>query len=297
MKILNFGSLNIDYVYSVEHFVRPGETITADKLEVFCGGKGLNQSVALARAGAEAYHAGMIGAEGTMLTDMLSDAGADVSLVKTVDGATGHAIIQVDRSGQNCIIINGGANRRIDDAFIDSVLEKFDRGDILLVQNEISGLPYLMKSAHARGMRIAMNPSPLDGTIAQCPLDCVDWFLINEIEGEGLTGRKAPEDVAAELLARYPGSAVVLTLGKAGVLYTDDTQSCREGIYRVTRVDSTGAGDTFTGFFLAGVAAGLDIPETLRRASVASSISVSRKGAAVSIPSLDEVLNSNLERV
>ena len=294
MKILNFGSLNIDYVYSVEHFVKPGETISAKKLETFCGGKGLNQSVALARAGACAYHAGSVGKEGGMLIEQLKDAGADTGYVRIGDGPSGHAVIQVDNAGENCIIINGGANHTIGEEFIDRVMAGFEPGDICLTQNELNNVPCILRSAHRRGVKVAFNPSPFDRDILNYPLDCVSWFILNEVEGEGITGETEPEAIAQNLLSRYPQCRVVLTLGKEGVLYRDRDTAASHGIYKVKAVDTTGAGDTFTGYFLAGISQGLELEEILTRASVASSLAVSKKGAASSIPRLDEVLASHL---
>lgn len=295
MKILNFGSLNIDYVYSVDHFVNPGETLSSDKLELFCGGKGLNQSIAAARAGAPVFHAGKVGKEGGMLTDILNKSGVDITNAALSEKVTGHAIIQVDASGQNCILLHGGANTDIGEDFIDKVLSKFEPGDILLSQNEINNIPYLLKKAHERGLVIAYNPSPIDKNITSYPFEYVKYFILNEIEGNALTGKTEPQEIADELLRKYPKSAVVLTLGKHGVFYKDENESITYGTYKVKRVDTTGAGDTFTGYFLAGVYDGLDTKEILHRASIASSIAVSRKGASSSIPTLDEVLNADFE--
>lgn len=162
MKILNFGSLNIDYVYTVGHFVQPGETVRSEKLEQFCGGKGLNQSIALARAGASVWHAGKVGVDGEMLVEALQKAGVDTAYVEQSTKRTGHAVIQVDASGQNCILLHSGANADLDETMIDRVLAHFGQGDILLVQNEQNNLPYVMEQAHAHGLLIACNPSPID---------------------------------------------------------------------------------------------------------------------------------------
>lgn len=296
-KILNFGSLNIDYVYQVEHFVRPGETLSSQSLQLFCGGKGLNQSVAAARAGAAVFHAGRIGKDGTMLAELLQGAGVDTTHVRVGDTMSGHAIIQVDSGGQNCILLHGGENRLVDETMADEVLADFGEGDILLLQNEISSVPAIMERARGRGLRIALNPSPADDRLASFPLESVSWFILNDLEGEALTGEQEPERIVSALLGRYPASAVVLTLGKQGVLYAKGTERLSHGIYAVPRVDTTGAGDTFTGYFLAGAAAGLPMEEVLRRASIASSLAVSRAGAAASIPELNEVLEANLTLV
>ncbi len=289
MKILNFGSLNLDYVYSVDHFVAEGETLASTVRNTFCGGKGLNQSVALARAGADVYHAGCIGPEGDMLTDMLEDAGVNTAYTKTVEAPTGHAIIQVDPSGRNCILLFGGANRCIDPAFVGEVLSDFDAGDWLVLQNEISSLPYLIETAKTKGMTVVLNPSPFDLSLVAAGLDQVDYVLLNETEGKQLTGYDAPENILGAIRATYPALKVVLTLGKDGCVYDDGTQRISHGIYAVTPVDTTAAGDTFTGFFIGAISEGADPAEAIRRASAASAIAVSRPGAAPSVPTADEV--------
>ena len=138
MKIVNIGSSNIDYVYQMEHFIQPGETLGCAQLSIGCGGKGLNQSIALARAGAEVYHAGLIGREGAFLREKMEQAGVNVEFVRYGEGANGHAIIQVDKTGQNCIILYGGTNHQFTHALVDEVLSHFAAGDIVVLQNEIN---------------------------------------------------------------------------------------------------------------------------------------------------------------
>ncbi len=289
MKILNFGSLNLDYVYSVDHFVAEGETLASGVRNTFCGGKGLNQSVALARAGACTYHAGSVGPEGGMLTDMLQSAGVDVRYTREVDTPTGHAIIQVDPKGRNCILLFGGANRCNDEEFIDRVLADFDAGDWLVLQNEISGLAHLISAAKAKGMIVVLNPSPFDLSLVAAGLGKVDYLLLNETEGKQLTGYDAPDNILNAIRQAYPDMRVVLTLGKDGCIYDDGTQRISHGIYPVKAVDTTAAGDTFTGFFIHAISMGVSPAEAIRRASAASAIAVSRPGAAPSVPSAEEV--------
>lgn len=294
MKILNFGSLNIDYVYSVEHIVIPGETIPSMTRNTFCGGKGLNQSIALAKAGAAVSHAGCIGKDGALLKELLINNGVNTDFVTVVDLPSGHAVIQVDQKGQNSIILYGGANLMISEEYVDRVLSHFEKNDILLLQNEINNIPLIMEKAHKKGMAIALNPSPISQKLKEYPLDYVKYFLLNEIEGYEITGEKESEAILRVLQSRYPDACIVLTLGKNGVLYCDREQKMAHGIYKADVVDTTAAGDTFTGYFLAGVMDGLHISKNLERASIASSIAVSRKGAASSIPMLDEVIRSSL---
>lgn len=292
MKILSFGSLNLDKVYSVDHFVRAGETLSSVTMEEFCGGKGLNQSVAASRAGGTVYHAGCVGAaDGGMLLDMLSGSGVDISLVRRLPCPSGHAIIQVNAEGQNCILLYGGANQMVDREQISETLAHFEAGDILVLQNEISGLQDLMEAAGKKGMVIVLNPSPMTAEILTLPLEYVSYFLLNEVEAKDLCGEEtAEEDRPRKLLERYPNSKVVMTLGSRGCIYQDSRQQIRCPACRVDVVDTTAAGDTFTGFFVAAIAAGTDVKTALEQATKAAAISVSRKGAAPGIPTREEML-------
>ncbi len=228
MKIFNLGSLNIDHVYAVSHFVRPGETLSADRLQIFLGGKGLNQSVALARAGARPIHGGLIGSDGAFLRTVLADAGVDTAFVRTVDVPTGHAVIQVDESGQNCILLFAGANRAWSEAFVCEVLHDAQPGDLLLLQNEIDALPVIFAVAKEKGLSIAFNPSPFDKRLSALPLELVTWWLVNEPECAALTGEHDPQRMADALIARYPHSRLVLTLGGDGCLYRDSEKAVRQ---------------------------------------------------------------------
>ncbi len=288
MKILNFGSLNIDYVYETEHFVTAGETEAAERMERHVGGKGLNQSAALAKAGAKVFHAGRVGKEGDFLTGFLKGLGVDTSLVEIGETPTGHAVIQVDAKGQNAILLFKGANGEVNEEQIERVLEAFDAGDMVLLQNEISGVGRILKKAHEKGMVTVLNPSPLTKELADYPLDAVDWFILNEIEGKGLTGESAPEKILKALRTTYRSAKIVLTLGKEGAIYSGKGPTGEEE-FRMPAgdgkpVDTTAAGDTFTGYFFATIAAGGSPKEAMRRATEAANITVTRKGAAESIP-------------
>ncbi len=286
-----FGSLNLDYVYTMPHFVRPGETLDCLKREVGAGGKGLNQSCALAHAGAKVFHAGCVGKDGALLLQTLMRHGADVSHVLTVDAPTGHAIIQVDGDGENCIILCGGANRAVTEAQIDRVLSDFAPGDILVLQNEINGVARLMEKGKERGLQIAFNPSPFDGSILSLPLLTVDYLFVNEIEGAALTGLSPDEEeqIILQLAKRFPDAEVILTLGGKGAVCACGGKTYRQEAVKVKAVDTTAAGDTFTGYYLTARAEGMDIPGALRLAAAAAAVTVSRKGAADAIPYRAEV--------
>lgn len=291
MKILNYGSLNIDYTYSVDHFVRGGETMSSEEMHVFSGGKGLNQSIALSKSGAEVWHAGAIGTgDGDFLIRQLKEAGVNTEYISVLEGKTGHAIIQKAKDGGNCILLYGGANQQITREMADGVLDHFEKGDYLVLQNEISEIGYIMEKAHEKGMILVFNPSPMDDKISTYPLEYVDYFLLNEIEAGDICGEQGSgEKLLQKLSANFPEAKIVLTLGGDGSLYRDGAQILKQGIYKVPVADTTAAGDTFTGFLIGGLVQGLDGREALDLAAKASAIAVSRPGAAPSIPSREEV--------
>ncbi|MBT1175009.1 ribokinase [Bifidobacterium sp. LC6] len=292
MSILNFGSLNIDYVYGVEHFVSKGETITSRTLNVFPGGKGLNQSIALARAGADVRHAGQVGTDGVFLKELLAGNGVDVRSVAVRDDVrSGNAIIQNDAAGDNCIILFPGANRAIDTDFVDKALSGYGEGDWLLLQNEISAMPYIVSRAKQLGMYVVLNPSPADALLTEINLDLIDCFILNEGEAAMLTGIGGNDGraLASAMQTRFPHAQVILTLGERGSLAVHDGHTDMQSAYLVDTVDTTAAGDTFTGYLLAGLMDGCSMSEALETAAKASAIAVSRPGAAPSIPQREEV--------
>ena len=289
MKLLNFGSLNIDLVYRMDHLVRPGETQAAQSFARFPGGKGLNQSVALARAGATVLHAGKVGPDGALLLDTLRDAGADVSPVAVGPEPSGHAVIQVERSGQNSIIIYPGANGCITGAEMDAALAKMDAGDWILLQNEINGIPAIMEKAKARGLKIAFNPAPMDPGVKGYPLELVDLFVVNETEAAALTGLTEEADALAAMERAYPNAIHVVTLGARGSLCSANGQRYTVEAKKVQAVDTTAAGDTYIGYFLALLMEGAPVDVCMETATRASAIAVSRMGAAPSIPLRSEL--------
>lgn len=288
MKVLNFGSLNIDMVYSVDHVVRPGETTASAELRCFCGGKGLNQSVALARAGAEVSHAGCVGADGDRLISLLRDNGVDTSLITEGESPSGHVIIQVDRDGQNSILLFGGANMEITPEQIENAVGNFSAGGRLFLQNEINGISEIIGAAHKLELEIVFNPSPFGVEILSYPLENIDWFVVNETEAEELTGETEPEKILGAFSQKFPRASVLLTLGADGAFCRTENDTFYCEIFSVPVVDTTAAGDTFLGFFFAMLDR-FGAERALKIASAASAVAVSRPGASASIPTLDEV--------
>lgn len=358
MRVLNFGSLNLDYVYEVPHFVAPGETLSAAKQSVNPGGKGLNQSVALARAGADVYHAGVLGNGGAMLRDVLEASGVHTDYLATQDVVQGNAVIQVAPSGENCIILYGGSNQCITDEQVDETLAHFDAGDWLILQNEINANSRIVEAAHARGMKIVLNPSPFDARLDDVAFGKLTWLMVNEVEAEQMTGHAQPDEAWRVIHKKWPHLSCVFTLGADGsvAFRVDEAQNgalseaesttrpecadkacgaslskadsankaasaykaaraalseadgtprpeCADkaeragGVERreqaalsVKAVDTTAAGDTFTGYFVAEIMQGATLSRALQMATTAAAISVTRAGAAASVPERREVI-------
>ena len=289
MKVLNLGSMNIDYVYSVDHIILSGETESTKEMNVFLGGKGMNQSIALAKAGADVYQGGMIGADGQMFFNACKEYGVHSEYIGQTGVKTGHTIIQVDKNAQNSILLYGGANQELTKEYIDEVIAHFEEGDYLLLQNEVNLLPYIIEKGYKKGMKIVLNPSPFDEKLAACDLKKISLFLLNEVEGEQLTGGTEPEEILSELKKKFPNAEIVLTLGKDGATYCGNGVEYHQPAFEVQAVDTTAAGDTFTGYFLAGILEGMPIEEVMRRSAKAASITVTRAGAVPSIPFREEV--------
>ena len=292
MKVLNIGSMNLDLVYSVDHIVQPGETEASFSMETFLGGKGLNQSMALAKAGVEVYQGGLIGEDGQPFLDACQQYGVKADYIRTIPGKSGHAVIQRDKNAQNCILLYGGANQMLTEEYVDSVLADFGKDDILLLQNEVNMMPYIVDKAFEKGMQIALNPSPFNEKLDAVDMKKISIFLLNEVEGGQVTGLTDPDEIIAKMLEMFPHAKIVLTLGKDGAIYADASQKHFHPIFQVKAVDTTAAGDTFTGYFLAGLMEGMPIPEILKMSSKASSIAVTREGAVPSIPYRSEVMES-----
>ena len=291
-NILNFGSLNLDQVYRVDAFVQPGETKSSLSLETHCGGKGLNQSVAAARAGAKVWHAGLIGCDGDMLYDKLKENGVDLSLTERSSGVSGHAIIQVDNNGQNCILLYGGTNQQLTEEYIDRALEAFGSEGLVLVQNETNLVGYIMRRAHEKGLQVAINAAPMDEKVFSYPLEYVNWLIVNEIEGASIAKCEFEVDILPTLAKKYPNMNVLLTLGKRGAICARGDERAKSGIYSVKVVDTTAAGDTFLGYFLAEVLDGKSLSDALALATVASSMCVQVMGAADSVPLRKDALTA-----
>ena len=290
MKILSFGGINIDYVYHLDRFVREGESIPCDRLELILGGKGCNQSIAVAHNGLEVFHAGKVGTKDLWLLDDMIGYHVDVSLVKKVDAPSGHAIIQMDKHGKNSIILYGGANHMLTEEEVKEAFSGFGKGDFLLTQNELNMTDKIIEQGHRRGMEIFINATPINDKIHKCHLEYVDHVIVNEVEGELLTGETELKKILRGMRVKCPQATVVITLGSAGLLALDrDDNEHQIPAPKVKVAATTSAGDTFTGYFTAGLATNQSVRGSLELACKAAALCVTRKGTTNSIPRIDEV--------
>ena len=294
------GSLCVDFVYTVERIVESGVTLASRSRDIYPGGKGLNQAVAAARAGATTCHVGAVGPDGDLLLDTLREAGVDTQDVAQIEEASGHAIIQVDDAGQNAIVIHGGSNRTLTQAQFDGAFDRVETGDWLLLQNEINSLDTVMSQAHERGLQVAMNLAPADERIHNYPFDKLQLLIVNQEEGAAIiraqAGQPSPPDADPDatmkiLVDLLPDTSIVLTMGSKGLLWrkSDNSQVHTVGSFKVQAVDETAAGDAFVGYLLAGLATDMEWGDALRRASAAGALTVTKPGAAPAIPVLADV--------
>ena len=288
-KIINFGSINIDHVYRVPHLVKPGETLSSLDLVTGLGGKGANQSVAIARAGVSVAHVGRVFKGDRWAVALLASTGVDTDNIALIEGASGHAIIQVDDQGENAIVLHGGANQSFSIADIESALNHNQQARYLLMQNETNLLAETFELAQAKGIKIVLNPAPMTDNIKDLPLAKLDTLIVNQGEAEALCGAADIDEMTRQMAALAPQTRVVVTLGGDGAMLLANGEVTHINSPSVDVVDTTGAGDTFVGYFLAGVAEGMNDHDALQRACLAGSIAVTRQGAITAIPDRSEV--------
>lgn len=291
-KIIVIGSINVDLVFAVEDIALPKETISSKSMKRFLGGKGLNQAIALSKAYPEVKLYGNIAPIDESLKHEIKAFGVNPELIDIVEGETGMAFIQVDKTGQNCIVLHKGVNHHFTKHKIDEVLSTLHSGDLIVLQNEINELDHIIRSAKAKGLKVAFNPSPFDRSILDLPLDLIDTLVFNEVEGAALAHDKDPEKILEILHRRYPKSVLVLTLGSDGLMALSDNTTYTMKAHHVKVVDTTAAGDAFTGYLLAGIQKGLGLEEALKMGNAAGALTVTKAGASSSIPTLAEVLDA-----
>lgn len=290
MTIWNLGSINIDRFYELPRLPGPGETIASAGLVEGLGGKGANMSVAAARAGTRCAHLGAVGPDGGWCADRLTEYGVDTRHIWKVGAATGHAIIMVDADGENAIVLFQGANRALEDRMIGQALSEAETGDILLMQNETNGQAFCAETGSKLGLRIAYAAAPFEADAVTALLPFLDILFLNEIEARQL------EEATGKSVDALPVEHILVTLGAEGCRWHGPEGVRHLAAPAVTAVDTTGAGDTFTGYVLAGMDRGLPMEQAISLATKASALMVTRRGTADVIPDLKEVQDSRLGR-
>lgn len=283
MAIWNLGGINADYVYRVPHIPAPGETLDGHSRQVFLGGKGANMSVAAARAGAHVQHIGAVGHDGRWAMDRLMEYGVDTRNIVQIEGDTAHAIIMVADDGENGIMVYPGANRTILESHLQQALTQAKTEDWFVTQNEVNLQVEGAKLAHEMGLKVAYAAAPFDADVTSQMLPYLDFLILNEVEADQLasaTGR-GPADL--------PVKDVIVTLGAKGATWFGSSGQTHVAAFDVTPVDTTGAGDTFTGYVLAGLDRGHPMEQAMKTAAKAAALMVTRHGTADVIPELSEV--------
>lgn len=283
MTVFNLGSINVDLFYSVPHFPAPGETLTTLDHQRTLGGKGANQSIALAKAGAQTIHIGATNPADDWLTAQMREDGVDITHIQPSNLATGHAIVAVNSDGENQIMLCPGANRGIDMATACAVLDQASAGDWALLQNETNGGDEFVAAATARGLKLAYSAAPFEAEIAAKLLPVTDLLVVNEGEAASLS------EMLGSPVSEYGLAHLVITRGGDGADYFGEAGTLHQPALTVNPVDTTGAGDCFFGYFLAALASEQSVATALSMASAAAAIQVTRPGAATAIPTADEV--------
>jgi ribokinase len=289
MAVINFGSINIDHVYQVAHFVQPGETIASSHYQCLLGGKGANQSIALSRAGSDVRHVGKINEADVAFKQFMIRDGIDCKHITCTETASGHAIIQVTPSADNAIVLFGGANHEMTPKDIVYALDAVKPADWVLTQNETSSIDQVLIQAKAKGLRVAFNPAPMTESVKYLPHECIDLLIVNQVEAEEISGRKELDKIEDYFRQDWPHAEVLITLGKAGVRMLKKDKTIDVPAFKVNAVDTTAAGDTFIGYFLSAYSNHTDSKTALIRACAASALTVMKMGAAQSIPNKEDV--------
>lgn len=282
MAIWNLGSINIDHVYRMAVLPRPGETVASTGLTFGLGGKGANQSVAAARGGARVIHLGAIGTADAWVAERMAGYGVGTqAIARLADELSGHALILVEDSSENAIVIHPGANRALELARVGADLSGIGPGDTLLLQNETNLQVEVAALARQAGARVIASAAPFEVAAVEAVAPEVDILSLNAGEAAALA-RALPD-------LRVP--AMLVTLGADGAEYRDNGTGTvlRQAAFAVAAVDTTGAGDCFTGSFAAALDRGAALPEALRYAAAAAAIQVTRPGAGDAMPTRAEV--------
>ncbi len=284
--ITNVGSINVDHVYRVPYFVKPGETLQTVSYQRVLGGKGANQSIALSRAGEAVQHVGAIGEDHKWILSEMANSNVGIEDISILQVPTGHALIQVDDNAENCILLYPGANEALDLSDLKKSFDGIKPDSWVLFQNEMPNLKEMITLAKSQGAKVAVNPAPFDLKAKDLPYDIIDLLIVNDIEAAELAEARLEGD-QSKLSSLCP--LVIVTQGTKGAICFHQGETIEVPAFIVKAVDTTGAGDTFVGYLLSSIANGMDLGSAMKRASAASALAVTKSGASIAIPTSQEV--------
>ncbi len=284
MSIFNLGSINVDYIYTLPHLLVAGETLASTSFSAALGGKGANQSIALARAGADVRHAGQLHEADTAWLGGLREAGVDCSHILAADISSGHAVVAVDeQTAENQIILSPGSNQALPTEMIAPFLASAKPGDWALAQNEVNLTEAFLRAAKQKALHICYSAAPFVAEITTGLLPIVDLLIVNHLEAEELTR------FTGKSIDQHGIRHVIITHGAKGASYRGEAAAFDLPAVPVKAIDTTGAGDTYLGYVLAVLDEGQTIEQAMQIAATASALQVTRQGASAAIPTRAEV--------
>jgi ribokinase len=295
--IVNAGSINMDLIVRSPRIPKPGETIIGSSFFTAPGGKGANQSVAAARAGGQVSHIGRVGKDdfgSALLSTMVDDKVNCDNIFVDADHATGVALIVVEDSGENSIVVASGANMQVSPEDVEKVKDQISSAEVLLLQLEIpiETVIFAASIAHQGGCRVLLNPAPAQSLPPEL-LQNVDILIPNESETHILTGLPVEDDdqlrAAATSLLDFGVETVILTMGQRGALLIQRNQTTHVPAFKVDPVDTTAAGDAFVGAFAAGLAQGESLEQAVVRGNAAGALAATKLGAQPSLPTRENI--------
>ena len=283
MTIYNLGSINVDHLYMLERIPKPGETLSSLETHITIGGKGLNISVAANRSGADVRHIGVVSSADPSVLDMIAGLGLDSALISQVDVQTGHAIIYVDENSENSIVVHGGANLCFSESQIRTALSSAQPDDWLVLQNETNANEIGISIAREKGMQIALVAAPFNAKTMPEQIEKVDLVSMNKTESELF------EVISGTSIGNLKSIDFLITYGADGAVFLSDGEARRIAAHKVHSIDTTGAGDTFFGVFMAHYTSRGCVETALKKANAAAALIVQRRGVASVVPSQKEI--------
>lgn len=288
VNILNFGTLYAECIYTVGNLDFSDDTLEIESSQTFAGGRGLNISVALSRAGiSKIFHAGYVGASSEFLREALKNSGVNTANLKLVDKPSAHSIVLLEDETRSKKLYFKGVNNEVSLEFAETVLNRFSCEDILIIDDGVSNFEYIIGMAHEKNMKIFIAP---ENPVINLDLNLIDYIFINEIQAKNISKRESRQDIVKFFKSNYPLLCVVINFGKNGYVCIAKKQTLFQSSLKKEHIDFTASFDAFIGYFIACVLRGKKLQYTLLLSAASLAICSAKKGSAFSIPYENEVL-------